>query len=88
MGLVYFVTLYQCFIRARNKHKKREIVFFFYRMPDSCIVFGCNNKSDPEDGMPLHRIPFFNDHRPQSDKKERNESVLQSLTVCACFLGE
>ena len=47
MGLVYFVVSSQCFIHARNKHKQRERAFFFYnyRMPDSCIVFGCNNLS-------------------------------------------
>ena len=44
MGLVYFVKSSQGFIHAQNKHKQREIAFFFYRTPDSCIVFGCNNK--------------------------------------------
>ena len=44
MGLVYFVLSSQCFIHAQNKHKLREIAFLFYRMPDSSIVFGCNNK--------------------------------------------
>ena len=43
---------------------EREIVFFCYRMPDSCIVFGCNNKSDSENGRALHRIPFSDDPRP------------------------
>ena len=33
------------------------------RMPDLCVVFGCYNESDPENGIALHRIPFFN---PQS----------------------
>ena len=64
MHLVYFVTSSQGFIRARNKHKQREIAFFFY-LPDSCIVFRCNNRSDPENGRALHRIPFFNNHRPE-----------------------
>ena len=40
-------------IHVRNKQKQREIAFFFDRMPDLCIVFGCNNK------IVLHRIPFF-----------------------------
>ena len=41
---------------------KLEIAFFFYRMPDSCIVFGCNDKSDSENGKALHRKPFINHH--------------------------
>ena len=48
-------------IHARNKQKQREIAFFFDRMPDSFIVFGCNNKSDSENGRALHGILFFND---------------------------
>lgn len=44
MGLVYFVLSSQCFIHAQNKHKLREMAFLFYRMPDSSIVFGYNNK--------------------------------------------
>ena len=59
MGLVYFVTSSQCFIHARNKHKLREIAFFFYRMPDSSIVFGFNNKSVSESCRALHRIRFL-----------------------------
>lgn len=33
--------------------------FLFYRMPESCFVFGCNTKSDPENGVALHGKPFF-----------------------------
>ena len=51
MGLVYIVTSSQCVIHTLNKHKEREKEkekdsFLFYRMPDSSIVFGCNDKSD------------------------------------------
>ena len=40
-----------------NKQRERAF-FFFYRMPDSCTVFGCNNKSEGN-GRALHGIPFF-----------------------------
>ena len=83
MGLVYFVTSYQCSIHARNKHKKRA--FFLHIIPNSRIVFGCNNKSDSENGRALHKIPFFNDHRPEWVKRRKNGSILQSLAVYACM---
>ena len=41
-SLLYDVT--QGFILARNKQKQREIAFFFCRMPDLCIPYGCNIK--------------------------------------------
>lgn len=61
MGLVYFGMCSEGFIGARNKHKQREIAFLFKRMLDSWIVFGCNKKSDPENGIyiVLYRIPFY-----------------------------
>jgi len=31
------MTSSQCFIHVQNKHKWREIAFFFCRMPDSCM---------------------------------------------------
>ena len=65
MGLVDFATLSQCCIRARDRHKHREITFFFHRMPDSSIVFECNIKSDSGKGIVFNRIPFFNDYRPE-----------------------
>ena len=65
MGLVDFDTSPQCCIRAQDKNKQREIALFFYRMPDSCIGFECNIKSDSENGIAFNRIPFFNDHRPE-----------------------
>ena len=43
---------------AKQAQTERDS-FLFYRMPDSCIAFGCNNKNDLENGRALHRIPFF-----------------------------
>ena len=57
---IYFTLgRHLCLIHARNKHKQGKLAFFSDRIPDSCIVFGCNNKSDSENGRVLHRIPFF-----------------------------
>jgi len=49
----------------------RERGYIFYRKPDSCIVFGRNNRCDPENGIALHRIPLLYDHPPESEKKEK-----------------
>ena len=33
------------------------------RMSDLCVAFECSNESEPENGIALHRIPFFDDDR-------------------------
>jgi hypothetical protein len=40
-------------------------------MPDRCVVFGCSNEANAEKGISLHRIPFWNDERPEA-KRRRN----------------
>lgn len=89
MGLAYLETSSQCYIRARNKRKQIEIVFFFYRMPDSCIVFRWSKTSDPENDIALYRIPYFNDHRPEWVRRTKKiGTISQSPTVSARFVGE
>jgi len=59
-------------------------------MPDLSIVFGFINKSDAENGRALHRIPFLM-IITQSEWEEgnlKNGSILQPLTVYACFMGK
>ena len=46
------MTSSQCFIR--NKHQQSEIAFSFYKIPDSCIVLACHNKS--EEGKKMERF--------------------------------
>ena len=53
-------------------------------MPDSCIVFGCNHKSDPENGITLHRIPFFNGHRPDWVIR-RKKWIDFAISHCLCL---
>ena len=55
--------------------------FLVHRIPDPCVVFGCNDKSDYENGRALHRMPGVSE-------KEKSGSILQSLTVYACFVNE
>ena len=54
MGLLYFVMSSQGF-----NHDQEQKASFFHRTPDSFIVFGCNNKSESENGRALHKIPLF-----------------------------
>ena len=42
-----------------------------WMMPERCVVYGCSNVADRERGLSLHRIPFWNDERPEA--KERKE---------------
>ena len=65
-----------------------EIAFSFNRMPDSCIVFGCNNKSDPENGIALHRIPFFK-IIAWSEWQLRRKKMDFAICHCLClFYGQ
>ena len=40
-------------------------------MPDACVVFGCTRTADPQRGIGLHRIPFFDGPREESIKRRR-----------------
>ena len=37
-----------------------------------CVVAGCSNDPDPENGIFLHKIPFADDHRPVAKKRRKN----------------
>ena len=41
------------------------------KMPDRCVVANCSNVNDPSNGISLHRIPFWNDERPEAKKRKR-----------------
>ena len=34
------------------------------KMPSRCVVFGCSNTPDLEQGIALHRLPYADDIRP------------------------
>ena len=69
---------------SRTKtNKQRDSFFFFYRVPDSCIVFGCNNKSEGN-GRALHGIPFLNNHRPELVKR-RKKWIDFVISHCLCL---
>ena len=38
-------------------------------MPESCVVFGCNNERDEESGISLHPIPYLDDSRTEAKKR-------------------
>ena len=41
-------------------------------MPTRCVVGGCSNNPDLENGIALHCIPYFGDDRPQAKKDEKS----------------
>ena len=81
MGLVYFVTSYQCFIRARNKDKQREIASFFTECLILVLFLDVTTKVNSENGRALHRIPFFNDH-PRSEGEEGKKWIDFAISHC------
>ena len=40
-------------------------------MPDRCAVFGCSNLANSGKGISLHRIPFWNDERPEAKRRRK-----------------
>lgn len=40
-------------------------------MPNRCVVGGCSNTPDMEKGIALHIIPFFDDNRPEAQKRRK-----------------
>jgi hypothetical protein len=40
-------------------------------MPFYCVAANCKNKASLKDGISLHTIPFYNDHRPEAKKRRR-----------------
>ena len=91
MGLVYFVTSYQCFIRARNKDKQREIASFFTECLILVLFLDVTTNVNSENGRALHRIPFFNDHSPEWGRRRKkmdrfcNLSLFMIVSWRMCF---
>ena len=48
--------------------------FFCDKMPERCVVYGCNNTRNISEGISLHVVPFFDDER-QEAKKQRKKWV-------------
>lgn len=49
-------------------------------MPDSSFVLGCNNKSDPENGIASHKKnTLFSDHHPEWVKRRKKSDILSKL---------
>ena len=49
-------------------------------MPDRCVVYGCSETAKAENGIGLHKIPFFGDDRPECIKRQKRwvDFVLRS----------
>ena len=40
-------------------------------MPTRCVVGGCSNERNLQNGISLHMIPFYGDDRPESKKRRK-----------------
>ena len=66
-------------INIRVKLRKQRIVGDYNRrfekkllvMPDRCVAYGCSNKAEPENGIDLHKIPFFGDDRKECRRRRK-----------------
>ena len=41
-------------------------------MPERCVVTGCSNTRNLDEGISLHTIPFYGDERPEAKKRRKN----------------
>ena len=74
MDLVFCDVIAVFHSRAKQAQTERALFFTECLFAD-CFVF-------------LHRIPSFIYHRLELVRRSKNGSILQSLTVYACFVGE
>lgn len=40
-------------------------------MPKRCVAAGCNNESNVEEGISLHKLPFYGNDRPEAKKRRK-----------------
>ena len=54
-------------------------------MPACCVVGGCNNTINIQEGIGLHTIPFYDDDRPEAKKCRKRwvETCEVSSVICS-----
>ena len=40
-------------------------------MPARCVIGGCSNTRNRQEGVALHTIPFYGDDRPEAKKRRK-----------------
>ena len=40
-------------------------------MPDHCVVRGLGNENSRENGISLHKIPYYGDNRPEAVRRQK-----------------
>ena len=54
-----------------SRATRTSLKIFFWNHAPACVVFGCSRTADPQTGIGLYRIPFFDDPREESIKAKR-----------------
>ena len=54
------------------RRQKRAFYGNFYKMPDRCVVYGCDNTANVEKKISLHRIPYFDDQCPEAKTRRKS----------------
>ena len=52
------------------------------KMPDACVVFGCNNTPNRKEGIGLNPIPFYGAEDPQKRASERKWGEMRKEAKC------
>ena len=48
-------------------------------MPTTCVVGGCSNERNLQEGIALHTIQFYADDRPKSKRRRKRSSRLREV---------
>ena len=49
----------------------RSEVVVGQKMPKRCVAAGCSNVSNLKEGISLHKLPFYDDDRPEAKKRRK-----------------
>ena len=56
---------------VRGRRGSRSEVVVGQRMPKRCVAAGCSNVSNLKEGISLHKLPFYDDDRPEAKKRRQ-----------------
>ena len=56
---------------VRGRRGSRSEVVVGQKMPKRCVAAGCSNMSNLKEGISLHKLPFYDDDRPEAKKRRK-----------------
>ena len=86
MGLICFVTSFQCFIHVRNKSKERDTFLIFTECLIHVLFLDVTTKVTLKMVKICIEYPFFNDHRPEWVRSRKKMDWFCNLSLLMLVL--